>query len=126
MEDNKVSDQKEFWRWKEYRWHNENIDWKSANVISVGVDIGSVSSQAVILADGELYAFSNQRTGFDSPESEPYDRYVIKLHAKASALLQEHSDVVLFANYRISSKRRSQGTGAAKFQGMRSSIRRAG
>jgi hypothetical protein len=39
---------------------------------------------------------------FDSPESEPYDRYVIKLHTKASALLQEHSDVVLFANYRIS------------------------
>ena len=35
-------------------------------------------------------------------ESEPYDRYVIKLHSKASALLQEHSDVVLFANYRIS------------------------
>jgi bzd-type benzoyl-CoA reductase Q subunit len=69
MEDDKVSDQKEFWRWKEYRWHNENIDWKSAKVISAGIDIGSVSSQAVILADGELYAFSNQRTGFDSPES---------------------------------------------------------
>jgi bzd-type benzoyl-CoA reductase Q subunit len=33
------------------------------------VDIGSVSSQAVIMLDGKLYAFSNQRTGFDSPES---------------------------------------------------------
>ena len=39
---------------------------------------------------------------FDSPEHEPFDRYVIKLHARAAALLQEHSDVVLFANYRIS------------------------
>lgn len=39
---------------------------------------------------------------FDSPEHEPYDRYVIKLQARASVLLQEHSDVVLFANYRIS------------------------
>jgi hypothetical protein len=39
---------------------------------------------------------------FDSPESEPYDRYIIKLHSKASALLQEHSDIVLFANYRVS------------------------
>ena len=39
---------------------------------------------------------------FDSPEHEPYDRYVIKLHTRAAALLQEHSDVVLFANYRIS------------------------
>ena len=38
---------------------------------------------------------------FDSPEHEPYDRYVIKLQARASALLQEHSDVVLFANYQI-------------------------
>ena len=39
---------------------------------------------------------------FDSPEHEPYDRYVIKLQTRASALLQEHSDVVLFANYQIS------------------------
>jgi hypothetical protein len=33
---------------------------------------------------------------FDSPEHDPFDRYVIKLHARAAALLQEHSDVVLF------------------------------
>jgi hypothetical protein len=39
--------------------------------------------------------------GFDSPDHEPYDRYVIKLHTRASALLQEHSDVVLFASYQI-------------------------
>ncbi len=39
---------------------------------------------------------------FDSPEHEPYDRYVIKLQTRAAALLQEHSDVVLFANYRLS------------------------
>ncbi|MDR0807987.1 MAG: ATP-binding protein [Gemmobacter sp.] len=39
---------------------------------------------------------------FDSPEHEPYDRCVIKLQTRASALLQEHSDVVLFANYQIS------------------------
>jgi hypothetical protein len=46
---------------------------------------------------------------FDSPESEPYDRYVIKLHSKASALLQEHSDIVLFANYRISTVKADVG-----------------
>jgi hypothetical protein len=39
---------------------------------------------------------------FDSPEHEPYDRYVIKLQPRAAALLQEHSDAVLFANYRLS------------------------
>ena len=42
-------------------------------------------------------------------ESEPYDRYVIKLHTKASALLQEHSDVVLFANYRVSTVKADVG-----------------
>jgi hypothetical protein len=46
---------------------------------------------------------------FDSPESEPYDRYVIKLHSKALALLQEHSDIVLFANYRVSTVKTEVG-----------------
>lgn len=46
---------------------------------------------------------------FDSPEHDPYDRYVIKLHARAAALLQEHSDIVLFANYRISTVKSDVG-----------------
>ena len=60
---------KEFWRWKEYNWHDETKDWKSAETITGGVDVGSVSSQAVIMLDGELYAYSNMRTGSDSPDS---------------------------------------------------------
>ena len=60
---------KEFWRWKEYNWKSDTIDWKSGTTISAGVDVGSVSSQAVILVDGELYAYSNMRTGSDSPMS---------------------------------------------------------
>lgn len=46
---------------------------------------------------------------FDSPEHDPYDRYVIKLHNRAAALLQEHSDIVLFANYRISTVKADVG-----------------
>lgn len=46
---------------------------------------------------------------FDSPEHDPYDRYVIKLHTRAAALLLEHSDVVLFANYRISTVKADVG-----------------
>ncbi len=38
-------------------------------MLTGGVDVGSVSSQAVIMADGKLYAYSNMRTGSDSPES---------------------------------------------------------
>ncbi len=45
----------------------------------------------------------------DSPKHEHYDRYEIKLHAKASALLQEHSDCVLFANYRVSTTKTDVG-----------------
>jgi predicted CoA-substrate-specific enzyme activase len=60
---------KEFWRWKEYNWHDENIDPKGAETISAGVDVGSVSSQAVVMVDGRLYAYSNMRTGSDSPDS---------------------------------------------------------
>ena len=59
----------EFWRWNEYRWTSPDIDWKGARSVTCGVDVGSVSTQVVIMADGELYAFSNQRTGSSSPES---------------------------------------------------------
>jgi bzd-type benzoyl-CoA reductase Q subunit len=59
----------EYWRWKEYRWHDENKDWRDGELITAGVDVGSVSSQAVIVVDGEIYAFSSMRTGSDSPES---------------------------------------------------------
>lgn len=61
--------EKEYWRWTEYNWHDEKIDPKAGGVISAGVDVGSVSSQAVIMVDGKLYAFSNMRTGSDSPNS---------------------------------------------------------
>ena len=37
---------------------------------------------------------------FDSPEVESYDRYQPKLQSRASALVQEWADAVLFANYR--------------------------
>jgi len=60
---------KEYWRWDETNWSNKDIDWKAAKIITGGVDVGSVSSQAVIMADGELYAYANTRTGYNSPES---------------------------------------------------------
>jgi bzd-type benzoyl-CoA reductase Q subunit len=59
----------EYWRWKEYRWHDEERDWRGGTLITAGVDVGSVSSQAVIVVDGNLYGFSSMRTGSDSPES---------------------------------------------------------
>jgi len=61
--------EKEFWRWKEYNWKDESISLNGANSITAGVDVGSVSSQAVVLVDGKIYAFANTRTGSDSPDS---------------------------------------------------------
>jgi hypothetical protein len=46
---------------------------------------------------------------FDSPEHEPFDRYGIKLHARAAALVLEHSDAVLFANFRVATVKSDVG-----------------
>jgi bzd-type benzoyl-CoA reductase Q subunit len=59
----------EFWRWPESRWTAEDVDWREGDIISAGVDVGSVSSQAVIMVDGKLFAYSNMRTGSNSPDS---------------------------------------------------------
>ncbi len=59
----------EYWRWPESRWMAPDKEWSSAEIVTAGIDIGSVSSQAVIMIDGELFAYSSMRTGSDSPES---------------------------------------------------------
>lgn len=46
---------------------------------------------------------------FDSPETEPYDRYQPKLQARSSALVREWCDAVLFANYRTIVKKAEVG-----------------
>jgi benzoyl-CoA reductase subunit A len=58
-----------FWRWTESNWKNPDMEWKNAGYITVGIDVGSVSSQAVIMADGQIFSYANMRTGFDSPNS---------------------------------------------------------
>jgi bzd-type benzoyl-CoA reductase Q subunit len=59
----------EHWRWTESNWKNSEINWKRSKYITVGIDVGSVSSQAVIMADGQIFSYANMRTGFDSPNS---------------------------------------------------------
>lgn len=39
---------------------------------------------------------------FHDPERESYDRYVIKLHERASGIWRENVDAIWFANYRLS------------------------
>ena len=64
-----VPEKKEFWRWQENVWVDETKDWKTAKIITCGIDVGSVSSQAVLVIDGELYCFNSMRTGNNSPDS---------------------------------------------------------
>lgn len=59
----------EFWRWKEYTWRAPDVSWERGNILTAGVDVGSVSTQAVVMVDGKLFAYANRRTGFSSPDS---------------------------------------------------------
>jgi len=60
---------KELWRWIESRWTNPEIDWKEGKTIAAGIDVGSVSSQCVVMVDGELYCYGNLRSGSGSDDS---------------------------------------------------------
>ncbi len=60
---------KDFWRWLEYRRSMPNMNWKDAEIITAGVDVGSVGSKAVVMLDGEIYAWSVLRTGSNSSDS---------------------------------------------------------
>lgn len=46
---------------------------------------------------------------FENPETDSYDRYQIKMHDKAAALLMEYSDVILFANHTVAVKKEQEG-----------------
>lgn len=52
---------------------------------------------------------------FENPETEPYDRYVPRLHRTAAAMVAEWCDEVLFANYRVLTR---AAEGAKKSQGI--------
>jgi benzoyl-CoA reductase subunit A len=62
-------EKKEYWRWQENCWLDESKDWRDAKIITAGIDVGSVSSQAVICVDGELFGYNSMRTGNNSPDS---------------------------------------------------------
>jgi len=59
----------EYWRWQEYHRVLSNKQWKNKEIITAGVDVGSVGSKAAIMIDGEIYSWGIMRTGSNSPES---------------------------------------------------------
>ena len=65
----KNNEKTQYWRWLEYKKVRPNMDPKKANIITAGVDVGSVGSKAVIMLDGKIYAWSVMRTGSNSSDS---------------------------------------------------------
>jgi len=98
LEDIKMAEEEkqEFWRWTESNWKNPDINWKDAKFITAGIDVGSVSSQAAVMADGEVFAYGNMRTGSDSPESA---RNVLTFALGPTAMSEERLDYCIGTGY---------------------------
>ncbi len=86
----------EFWRWPESNWKNPDIEWSGARFITVGVDVGSVSSQAVIMTDGQIYAYGNMRTGSSSPDSA---RKALKFALQVTDMPEDRMDYCVGTGY---------------------------
>jgi benzoyl-CoA reductase subunit A len=86
----------EYWRWPEGRWVNPGIDGSTGKIITAGIDVGSVSSQAVVLVDGDVYSFSNTRTGSDSPDSA---RKALSIAMEETGLTVDHIDYCIGTGY---------------------------
>ncbi len=89
-------DKKEFWRWTESNWKSPDINWKDAEIITVGIDVGSVSSQACIMTDGRIFAYANMRTGFDSPDSA---RNALNFALEATDMPKDRMDYCVGTGY---------------------------
>ena len=86
----------EFWRWKEDNWKNPEIKWEDAGIITVGIDVGSVSSQAVVMTDGQVFSYGNMRTGSDSPESA---RNALNFALKDTGMSEDRVDYCIGTGY---------------------------
>lgn len=56
-----------------------------------------------------IFIAHTEITRFDSPTSDPYSRYGVKLHKRASALMQEAAQFVAFINARHTLKEKEVG-----------------
>ncbi|KPK68886.1 MAG: oxidoreductase [Acidithiobacillales bacterium SM23_46] len=55
---------------------------------------------------------------FENPETEGYDRYSPRLHKTASAIVQEWCDEVLFATYKVLTRKVDEQFGRAQHRGI--------
>lgn len=86
----------EHWRWAESNWKNADTDWRHAEYIAVGIDVGSVSSQAVIMADDRIFAYGNMRSGSNSTDSA---RHVFKFALAATDMPEDRMNYCVATGY---------------------------
>jgi bzd-type benzoyl-CoA reductase Q subunit len=86
----------EFWRWTESNWKNPDVKWKDGKFVTVGIDVGSVSSQAVVAVDGQIFAYGNMRTGSDSPDSA---RNALNFALEATEMPEDRIDYCIGTGY---------------------------
>jgi hypothetical protein len=60
---------------------------------------------------------------FENPETDPYDRYVPRLHKTAAAMVTEWCDEVIFATYKVFTKATDEGFDKKRIQGLGSGER---
>lgn len=66
-------------------------------ILDLLIELKEMSIGVIILAHPSIELFQ-------SPISEPYNRYTIKIHKRANALIREASDIVAFMNHRVKIK----------------------
>ncbi|MCW3977044.1 MAG: acyl-CoA dehydratase activase, partial [Candidatus Bathyarchaeota archaeon] len=86
----------EYWRWPEYHRVVPGKDWKNAEIITAGVDVGSVSSKAVIMTDNEVYSWAILRTGSNSSDSA---KKVMNWTLKGNGLKLDDFDYIVGTGY---------------------------
>jgi len=59
----------EYYRWTESNWVSPDIDWRKAGIVTGGCDVGSTSSQMVIMTDGQIFAYASIRSKGKSEKS---------------------------------------------------------
>jgi bzd-type benzoyl-CoA reductase Q subunit len=91
-----AEEKQEFWRWTESNWNNPDINWKEGKYITAGIDVGSVSSQATVMVDGEIFVYSNTRTGSDSPDSA---RKALNYALEAADMSEDRLDYCIGTGY---------------------------
>jgi bzd-type benzoyl-CoA reductase Q subunit len=69
MEQETAKSEPEFWRWLEYHRILPAKKWVSSDLITAGVDVGSISSKAAVMVNGQAYSWGITRTGSSSPGS---------------------------------------------------------